>query len=171
MSKKLESIAKFKLQPIEMKNLYGGLMFREETVKIYTVETVPKKNPQERKGKGKGKGRGMRNKVCLLIVLLFNTNIVLSQKNMYQKILSGIYVEIQNDTTNLRRYTEDNEIYKADNEYYFSFLHVDENNNEYYYDCNNNDIEDCKYISTNNVSDTTTVGIFMKITPVKFEKK
>ncbi|MDR0602894.1 MAG: hypothetical protein LBG80_01155 [Bacteroidales bacterium] len=103
--------------------------------------------------------------ICLFIVLLFSSNTVLSQNDMYRKVLSGIYIEIQKDTTNLSRYTEDNEIYRAENKYYFSYIHIDGNNNEYYYSCSNNDIEHCEYISKNNISDTTIVGILMRVKP------
>jgi hypothetical protein len=110
----------------------------------------------------------MKTGIIFLLAIAFaiiNTNPVLSQNDKYQKALSGIYIEIKKDTTNLSRYTEDNEIYKAENKYYFSFIHIDKDSNEYYYNCDNNSINQCEYVSKNNVSDTTITGVVMKIKP------
>ena len=55
------------------------------------------------------------------------------QKEKYRKSSIGFYSEIRSDTTNLNRYTEDNEIYKAGYRFCYSLEYFDCNGSQRYY--------------------------------------
>jgi len=57
---------------------------------------------------------------------------LLAQKEKYTKSI-GVYFEIRSDTTNSKRYTEDNEIYKANYIFHYSIEYFDFNGIQKYY--------------------------------------
>ena len=64
--------------------------------------------------------------------LLCNSFLASAQKVKYTKDI-GVFFEVHNDTTNLSRFTEDNEIYKGGNTYHYSFEYFDKNGFQKYF--------------------------------------
>ena len=76
---------------------------------------------------------------------------------------TGIFYEICPDTTNLARYTEDNEIYKAENTYYFTYTYKDKSNKEFYF----SRLPDrtWEFVPKETMKDSAITGFYMKILP------
>ena len=102
--------------------------------------------------------------VILSITLIFVFAKAYSQETEpYIKTPSGMYVENYPDTSNLSRYTDDNEVYRAKNEYYFSYNYMDKNGNAYYFD--KPTIETWKFVTKQDVSDTTILVVKLSVLP------
>jgi len=76
----------------------------------------------------------MKSFFYTLFFLFFLSNPVFlfAQKEKYTKDI-GVYFEVRTDTNNFKRYTEDNEIYKANYTFYYSLEYFDKNGIQKYY--------------------------------------
>jgi len=70
--------------------------------------------------------------VLFFLFFLWNPIFLFAQKEKYTKNI-GVYFEVRTDTNNLKRYTEDNEIYKANYTFYYSLEYFDKNGIQKYY--------------------------------------
>jgi len=75
----------------------------------------------------------------------------------------GIFYEIFSDTTNINRYTDDNEIYKMDNVYNFNYQYVTKDGKELYYQ--RIDSFDWEFVLKEDLRDETVVAFQMTILP------
>jgi hypothetical protein len=104
-------------------------------------------------------------KVFAISLLLFCNSVNLFSQTDSFDYQDGIYVEIRPDTTNSARYTEDNEIYRAENIYYFTYTYKDKSNNEFYF----SRLPDrtWEFIPKEAMKDSAfaIVGFFLKILP------
>jgi hypothetical protein len=97
----------------------------------------------------------------LMVIFLLGSYCMLSQDNIkYQKVMSGVFIEYCPDKNNVNRYTEDNEIYKDGNQYEYSFLYVDKNNSEFYY---NRVSEQWQFVAKDSATDSTVTGFRMLV--------
>jgi len=91
----------------------------------------------------------------------YNNVFLFAQKKEFKKNSIGFYSEIRSDTTNLKRFTEDNEIYKADYIFYYSLEYFDSNGIQRYYTHTGGDRK-WDFIEKN---DSTVVEYRMKVLP------
>jgi hypothetical protein len=75
----------------------------------------------------------------------------------------GIFYEIRPDTTNINRYTEDNEIYKLGNVYRFKYQYITTEEEELYYQRISS--MDWEFVPKENLPDDAVIAFQMKVIP------
>ena len=121
----------------------------------------------------------MKRYYLFMFLVWASFSALFAQQTEYEN-WTGIFYEIRPDTTNLNRYTEDNEIYKMDNIYTFNYQYVTNDGKELYYQhlykpsittTDGKEIEghfissEWEFVSKENLSDETVIAFQMKVLP------
>jgi len=101
--------------------------------------------------------------ILLLILFIFSFNMNLFSQEDSLEYRNGIYFEIRTDTANSARYTEDNEIYRAENIYYFTYTFKNKSNNEYFF--YRSSAKTWEFVPKEEMKDSTIIGFFIKVMP------